>query len=238
MKTTLAAMLLLLPFVGSAPADTFVVNNVFDPGSGTCDVIGCTLREAIDAANANPGADIINFNIPGAGVQTITLSSSLPSIDDPLTIDGYSQPGASANTLAIGNDAVLLIEVSGDNSFGGLFVEADDCTIRGLVLNRCSGQGIDLGFANAISNALIEGNFIGTNPAGTADLGHGLSGIVVESATDCLIGGTTPGARNLISGNGSAGVLILVLDLVMRFKATISEPTQLERSPWEMKQTA
>ncbi len=36
-----------------------------------------------------------------------------------------------------------------------------------------------------------------------------MSGIVVESATDCLIGGTTPAARNLISGNGSAGVLIL-----------------------------
>ncbi|MEO7723231.1 MAG: hypothetical protein ABIU29_00855 [Chthoniobacterales bacterium] len=38
-----------------------------------------------------------------------------------------------------------------------------------------------------------------------------MSGIVIENATNCLIGGTTPAARNLISGNSGAGVLILGL---------------------------
>ncbi|MDQ3546245.1 MAG: CSLREA domain-containing protein [Verrucomicrobiota bacterium] len=99
----------------SAPAfaDTFVVNNNVDPGNGICDAVGCTLREAIDAANANPGADIINFSIFGAGVKTITPTSALPTITEAVTIDGYTQPGAAENTLATGNNAVLLVELNG-----------------------------------------------------------------------------------------------------------------------------
>ena len=37
----------------------------------------------------------------------------LPTIEEPVIIDGYSQPGARPNTLAVGNNAVLKIELSG-----------------------------------------------------------------------------------------------------------------------------
>lgn len=87
----------------TAAAMTFTVTNASDSGAGS-------LRQAILDANANAGADMINFNISGAGVQTITLTSALPTIDETVTIDGYTQPGASPNTLAVGNDAVLLID--------------------------------------------------------------------------------------------------------------------------------
>jgi hypothetical protein len=46
----------------------------------------------------HPGLDTINFNIPGSGVKTIAPASPLPTITDAVVIDGYSQPGASANT--------------------------------------------------------------------------------------------------------------------------------------------
>ncbi len=111
MKTTLVTLNLILTLVASAAADTFVVDNTVDPGDGTCAAPGCTLREAMTAANANPGADTINFNISGVGVHTITPTSALPLLTDPVTIDGYTQPGASENTLAVGNDAVLQIEI-------------------------------------------------------------------------------------------------------------------------------
>lgn len=46
---------------------TYVVNSVADPGDGTCNTTECTLREAIEAANASSGLDLIAFNIPGEG---------------------------------------------------------------------------------------------------------------------------------------------------------------------------
>jgi len=83
-----------------------VVTNTADGGVGS-------LRDAIDCANSTPGTDTISFNIPAAGVQTISPASALPTITDPVIIDGYTQSGASANTLAVGNDAVLAIQLNG-----------------------------------------------------------------------------------------------------------------------------
>ena len=92
--------------VVSAPCAGLNVTNTGDSGPGS-------LRQAITDANTNPGLDTICFNIPGAGVQTIAPLSALPPISDPVIIDGYSQPGASPNTLAVGGDATLLIELNG-----------------------------------------------------------------------------------------------------------------------------
>ena len=56
-------------------------------------------------------------------------------------------------------------------------------------------------------NATIQGNYIGTDPAGTLDLGNSSSGIIVGTgADDAQVGGTAAGAGNLISGNQSAGI--------------------------------
>lgn len=79
MKNSLVTLVIALSLAAPAAADTFTVNNTSDPGNGTCDAFGCTLREAITAANANPGADTIVFNIPGTGVKTISPTSAFPS---------------------------------------------------------------------------------------------------------------------------------------------------------------
>src|SRR5215831_20548565 len=83
-----------------AAAATFTVINTNDSGTGS-------LRQAItDANGAGAGPHTIAFNIPGSGVQTITLSSSLPAEVVPsggLTIDGTTQPGYAGSPLvAIG----------------------------------------------------------------------------------------------------------------------------------------
>ena len=69
-------------------------NGSTDPSLGT----GTSLREAINLANSAPGADTIDFNIPGSGVQTISLLSALPTITDPVIINGYTQPGQPQHT--------------------------------------------------------------------------------------------------------------------------------------------
>jgi hypothetical protein len=91
-----------------APA-VFTVTSTDDGGPGS-------LRQAmLDAEGAaNSGApDEIHFDIPGPGVHTIHPGGTLPDVVDPVIIDGYTQPGARVNTLAVGDDAALTIEVNG-----------------------------------------------------------------------------------------------------------------------------
>ena len=87
-----------------------------DPNDGVCDISSassqdCTLRAAIQVANARPGHDEIDFAVPEGfvdpvtGVATIKPGSKLPAITDTVTIDGYTQPGAEKNTLAKGTNA-------------------------------------------------------------------------------------------------------------------------------------
>ena len=120
--------LALVLWAASAPviAATFTVTNTNDSGAGS-------LRQAILDANANPGTDTIEFNIPGAGVHTITPSQALPAATETVTIDGYTQPGSSVNTDPIATNAVILIEI--DGSAAGLangiqFVSHDGSLLR------------------------------------------------------------------------------------------------------------
>src|SRR6185295_6986653 len=162
------------------PPMTFTVINNADMGAGS-------LRSAIDQANANPGTDLINFN-PGIG--TINLLSTLPAISEAVTIDGGSPK----------------TELNGDGAAGGadgLVIMGTGVTIKNLVINRFSGVGINIQF----DGNTVQGNFIGTNAAGTSSLANASGGIFVAGANN-VIGGTTPAARNVISGNGSSAVTL------------------------------
>lgn len=179
----------------ASAATTFTVTATADNGPGS-------LRQAIIDANAAAGLDTIAFSIAGTGVHTISPLSDFPTITEPVIVDGYTQPGASQNTLADGNDAVLLIELNGSSAPGGaigLKITAGTSTVRGLVINNFSGSGIQLGEGTNGGN-IISGNFIGTDAAGTTAQGNG-NGIFLFSSPGNTIGGTTPGARNVISGN-------------------------------------
>ena len=85
-----------------------LVTNTNDSGDGS-------LRQAILNADASsiPLPKTIGFNIPGGVVQTIAPASALPVITTPVILDGYTQPGASPNTLTTGDNAVLQIVING-----------------------------------------------------------------------------------------------------------------------------
>ena len=80
-------------------------------------------------------------------------------------------------------------------------ITAQNSVVKGLVINRFDGNGVEV---DGTEHARIEGNFIGTNPAGTRDRGNDASG-VATSGSDTTVGGASRAARNLISGNGSNG---------------------------------
>ncbi len=114
-------------FLAAEPANaaTFAVNSTGDDPDANlanvaCDVNAsasgnqCTLRAAIQEANSTNGADFIRFNIvSSAAVKTISPTRALPAIREAVIINGYTQPGASANTLATGNDAILKYRSTG-----------------------------------------------------------------------------------------------------------------------------
>ncbi|HVF57922.1 MAG TPA: SBBP repeat-containing protein [Pyrinomonadaceae bacterium] len=182
-----------------APGSIVGVTTTADSGAGS-------LRQAILDSNATPGTQTIAFNIPGAGLHTITPASALPAITDTVVIDGYTQPGASANTLAQGSNAVLTIELSGPGAgSAGLRINGGGSVVRGLVVNRFdNAAAIDL---NADGNR-VEGCFLGTDAVGTSNFAdQSREGVSVNSAGN-TIGGTTPDKRNLISGHRLTGINI------------------------------
>lgn len=180
-------------YLPSAPVfATFTVTNTNDSGAGS-------LRQAILDANANAGADVITFNIAPGGAQTIALLSAFPTITGPIIIDGTSQPGYSGGPI---------IELNGASAGGGvdgLRVTAGSSTIRGLIINRFGGDGIEL---NGSSGNVIESCYLGTDAGGTLDQGNAQYGVNVVASTNNRIGGATVAARNVISGNNWGGVLI------------------------------
>ena len=189
----------------AASATTYTVTTTADTGAGS-------LRQAITDANGSAGADTISFNIVGSGVHTITPVTKLPNITEAVTINGYSQPGASANTNAPnqGSNAVILIELNGQNLTGfsgqALDVAALGVTIRGLTINRCQYAAIQV--LTGGNGAVIAGNFLGTDPAGSFRPGVQNFGVAIDGATGVVVGGTNPADRNLISGHDSVGILL------------------------------
>ncbi|HXH95035.1 MAG TPA: Calx-beta domain-containing protein [Thermoanaerobaculia bacterium] len=188
--------------VPNAQAATFSVINTLDSGAGS-------LRQAITDANATAGFDTIVFAIPGAGVHTIAPTSNLPPITEGVFIDGYSQAGSSANTLALGDNAVLQIEVTGtaiSNGIGfSLTGTVTSGEIRGLLITKWN-NAIQM---SGTTNFTIDGNFFGTNATGTATssaTANGSAFFILNSSANNTVGGATNAARNIISGSTTAGI--------------------------------
>ena len=93
---------------------------------------------------------------------------------------------------------------SSDNTIGGTVAGS------GNVISGNTGDGILIYGSGATGN-LVEGNYIGTNAAGTAALANTGGGVqITGGATNNTIGGITAtpgtGAGNVISGNGNDGI--------------------------------
>jgi Ca2+-binding RTX toxin-like protein len=196
--------------IGAFEADRnyFVVSNTADSGANS---LRQAITDANSTANLTAGADVIQFNIAGSGVRTISPTSILPSITEAVTIDGYSQPGSSANTLATGDNAAPLIQLDGTSAGGsasGITLSSSGSTIKGLVINHFGSHGVVLSGAG-VSGNVVQGNFIGTDATGTSAIPNGGHGVLVAAgAVGNTIGGSVAAARNIISANNSDGVHI------------------------------
>lgn len=171
----------------------FTVTNVADSGPGT-------LRSAITNANATPGSDFIHFNLTGTGPFTIAPLSPLPALTDPVVIDGTTQPGYAGLPLLRLNGTAAGAASSGFRLESG----ASGSTIRGLSIIAFSRYGVEVvgGASNVIAACHLGVDVDGLTPVANS------GGVFLKGATDCIVGGETPGAGNVISGNLDDGVYL------------------------------
>jgi hypothetical protein len=202
----------LLRTAATAPL-TFVVNTGVDavdatPGDRICATAAgtCSLRAALDECNRHSGPDTVNFALPGLAPQTIQLTLGKLTINQPgTTIDGYSQPGAHANTDPVISNALPGIDLrgNGDASKESIFITSSATTIQGLALTR---MWKNIWMSTGSSGNTIAGNFIGMTALGTS-IGHsGVAGALMDGGShDNLIGLPTAAGRNVI-GNVNEGI--------------------------------
>lgn len=182
-------------------ATTQIVTNTTDSGTGS-------LRQAILNANANPDFSYIDFNIPGNCPMMISPATDLPTINQGVRIDAFSQPGSVPNTRTLGDNArhCIILNGGGARTFGLRYsgTSTTQFWLQGLAIGGFStGLRIDGG-----TGALVWGNQFG-GVTGTQPLTANGTDITLTSVSSgASIGGSGPWQRNVIAAAGSNGVTI------------------------------
>ena len=181
-------------YIGTDATGTIALGNgvdgvVIDDGA-TNNTIGGTTAAAGNVISGNVGDGV---RIAGAGHRPATWwqgnfigtdatgSHALGNADDGVAVD---QRGVAGNT------------------------DRRDDRRRRATSSRATRHGVLIAGPGTTGN-VVEGNFIGTDATGTHALGNGGDGVrsSTAGATGNTIGGTTAGARNVISGNAGIGVV-------------------------------
>lgn len=180
------------------PTPNFVVTTEQDlpdpvPGDGACGVagIGCSLRAAIEEANASLAADTIHFNLPPVAT-TISVLSALPQISSPVTIDATTQPGFAGEPL-------VTVDGSRTKPAVGLHLIGGNSVVRGIAVVGFGTAQISI---DGSGGHTLTGNRIGPS-AGTFSGNATHDGIVVTSAAN-VIGGAETNAGNRVAGYRAA----------------------------------
>lgn len=194
--------------LGSAPTNDAndplwalrVTHTLDDPNPGS-------LRWAIMESNADAvdEKDYIDFSITGASTHVIAPLSALPSFEESVLVDGYSQFGSRRNTLAVGNDAVINIQVNNTNAINadGLRFNAPNAELYGLSVNGFNGTTLDkngIKLTGNADNSIVAGCFVGLVSANRYGIG------IDPGADGVTIGASTTAGRNVISGNDLFGI--------------------------------
>ncbi len=216
----------------STVAASFIVTTAADHDDGICNATDCTLREAINAANAQPGNNTITFAPAVTG--TIQLGSPLPHLDGSIAIQG---PGAdrltirrntggtyriftvnpsaivsmSGLTLTNGNAGGETVQNGGAILVDHAAVSLTSCVIVGNSAINGGGiysTGSDNGAASlALTGTTISGNAaVGSFGSGGAIFNQGLSGGIANlTFTNCTFTGNTAQVNGGVVSFGSLG---------------------------------
>jgi CSLREA domain-containing protein len=172
---------------GGGGGTSYTVNSTNDVNDGTCDATHCSLREAINASNADSGDSTIDFGVSGE----IVLDAVLPAITDTISIDGSTgSENISIDSSGIGNAGTVFTLDDG----------SDGSTIENTSIDGGSAGTGGIGFT-----VLSDGNTIRRN-----DISGTSGGVVLMGgAANNTVGGSFGiGEQNRIWDFDEAGVLL------------------------------
>ncbi|MCI0488769.1 MAG: DUF11 domain-containing protein, partial [Blastocatellia bacterium] len=178
-------------FIGTDANGTAALNN---PGDGIF---------IVSSNNTIGGTTAGARNIVSGNGEGILMRGELDSVVGNLVQGNYVGTNSSG-LAALGNtgNGVSLFFSASNNTVGGTSPAARNI-ISG---NGVAGVAMCTCFIGNATGNLVQGNYIGTNVSGNAALGNGQNGVGIQISPLNTIGGTTAGARNIISGNGNFGV--------------------------------
>jgi hypothetical protein len=167
-------------FIGMKPDGTAPLGNT-SSGIRIIDSSGNTMGGVIAGAG-----NVIAANFRGIAIEGIPSTGNF--------VQGNFIGTNSAGTVGLGNsqDGILLSGGAANNTIGGSSSAAR---------NVISSNGGGIAITNGAKKIIIQGNYIGTNPAGTAPLGNTSGGIRAISSSGNTIGGVAAGAGNVIAAS-------------------------------------
>jgi titin len=152
-------------------------NTIGGTTAGAGNLISGNIGNGVRVEVSGTTGNLVEGNLIGTDVSgTLPLGNGTDGVDSAVLID----MGASNNTLG------------GTTAGAGNVIAAD--SLNGVRIRSANGN-------------LVQGNLIGTDVTGTVALGNAADGVAIgEGSSGNLIGGTAPGAGNVISANGLDGV--------------------------------
>ncbi|MGD0172998.1 MAG: right-handed parallel beta-helix repeat-containing protein [Anaerolineales bacterium] len=208
---------------GSMAGDRNVISNNGFGGInfdvGMCDSFDAKATVAGNyIGTAAAGAQALGNHGPGISINRVSdvtvggTASGAGNLISANTGNGVEVKGPSAKTSIQGNS--IGTNAAGDAALGnqanGVYSEGDETLIGGETAgarNLISGNAVH-GVSIQQGPALVEGNWIGLNRAGTGALGNAVGVEARSCVATVQIGGDTTGARNVISGNLAEGILV------------------------------
>ncbi len=204
-----------------------ILNGYSQPGASTNtngpgQADNAVLNVEIDGTNVGNGADGLVITAGGSTIQGLVIAN-FGSQSSGTGGNGIVLQAAGGNLLAgnfigtnstgtvvanIAGDDVLINSGSSANTVGGLTPGARNVLVNNNAEGSSLGAAVDV---EGTSGNLVVGNFLGTDATGTKSLAGGANSmgiLIAAGATNNTVGGTTPAARNLISGNKGSGVQI------------------------------
>jgi hypothetical protein len=158
--------------------------------------------------NSLPNAGLLQVKSGNTTIRGLVINHFKDVGISLLTAGGNHIEGNYIGTDAAGNSKAT-------NSFGNLIaINVPNNVIGGTtpdkrnVLSGGGGHAISI-FGDSATGNLIQGNYIGINAAGNKGIGNTLAGIFLGTSNN-IVGGTVPGARNVISANPYGGIVMQV----------------------------
>ncbi|MBX7151810.1 right-handed parallel beta-helix repeat-containing protein [bacterium] len=177
-----------------------VINNNVDSCLIVGNYIGLNATGTLALPNGGGGIELL------AGTNNNVIGWTTPAGRNVISGNSGTAINNSGTNLSVLNNIIglnangtaMVPNIGGHGVYSG-----GKNTIIGLpgAGNIIAGNNASGIYLDASDSAIVQGNFIGTDITGSINFGNSNSGVRMLLSKFCLIGGTTPGSRNVISGN-------------------------------------